>query len=73
MLHQFSLQSYLLHTCKCLGNRAVALGSLSLLQEKLLIDAGDLSLRAQLDLADGIPLPRAPEAHPSFGMDALRE
>ena len=55
MLHQFSLQSYLLHTCKRLGHRAVALGSLRLLQEKVFIDTGDLSLRAQFDPTDGIP------------------
>src|SRR3712207_5726735 len=72
VLNQFRLQSYLLHSRKCLGHRAVALGGLGLLQEKLLIDPRDFSLRAQIDSPNDIPPPRAPEAHPCFGVDAFR-
>jgi hypothetical protein len=61
VLHQFSLQSYLLHTRKCLGHRAVALGGLVLLQKKVFVDAGNLSLCTQLDPADGVPLPERPK------------
>ena len=72
VLNKFRLQSDLLHARKRLGHRAVALGGLGLLQEKLLIDPRDFGLRAQIDPADRVPLPRAPEAHPSFGVDAFR-
>src|SRR5918997_4086362 len=61
-----------LHARQRFGNRAVALGGLVLLQEESLIDLRHLGLRAQVDPADGIPLPRAPEAHPSFCVNALR-
>ena len=72
MLHQLGLQGDLLHARQGLGNRAVALGVLGLLQEQPLVNPRNLGLRAQVDAADGVPLPLAPEAYPSFGVDALR-
>src|SRR5215218_8534036 len=70
VLHQLGLQANL-DACQGFGNWAVLLGSLGLLLESFLVNAGDLGLRPQIDLTNDVPLPGLVKVHAPFSVDSL--